>query len=478
MRSSLFHRFILFFLLLPFAAGAQSPSQGWSLQQCVDYALANNITVLQADINVEISKVNVLQSKANVLPAVNGTFSHAYNYGRTIDRFTNQFANDRVLSQNFYLSANMIVFQGLQNWNSIKQNLHALNASRYQVDQTKNDIALSVATAFLQVLYAQESLDIARKQSDLTREQVKRTERLVEVGSLARGSLLDVQSQLAQEELNQVNAENQLRLAYLSLTQLMNLDSATTFAIARPQIATPSEAILAITPEQIYSSALNTQPGVKSGEESLKSADKAVDVAWGGLSPSVMLNAAYGTGYSGASQQIQTTSWDGSTYDTTGITTGGQFTLTPHFNYTFQTIPFSEQLDNNLNKSFGVQVNVPIFNRLQVHTGIRRAELQRENTRLGLEQTKLQLYKDIRQAHADASAALSRYKASEKAVEAMRESFRYTDQKFSVGAVNAIDYNTAKTQLTRAESDLLQARYDYIFKLKVLDYYQGKPIMF
>lgn len=463
-------------ICLPAAVCAQQ-KQAWTLQQCVDYALQNNIQVLQASINVEINEVNLLQSRANVLPNLNATASHQYNFGQTIDRFTNQFANDKVLSQNFFVSSNIVLFQGLQNWNTIKQNLYTLNASRYQVDKTKNDIALNVATAYLQVLFAQENYDNAKGQSDITREQVKRTEKLVDAGSAAKGNLLDIQSQLAQEELAVVNAQNQLSLAYLTLSQLMNLDSLDGFRIERPKIETPSEAILAVTPDQIYQSALATQPGVKSAELNYQSADKAVDVAWGGVSPTLTMSAAYGTGYSGASKQVSDYSWNGG-YDTTGITSGGQLTLVPHIDYTLETIPFSEQLDNNLNKSFGFQLTVPIFNRLQVHSSVRRAELQRESAKLTLDLNKQQLLKDIRQAHADAVAAFSRYKASEQALSAMRESFKYSEQRFLAGLVNAIDYNTAKNRLAKAESDLLQARYDFIFKLKVLDYYQGKPITF
>ena len=463
-------------MLLVVLAPAQQ-TQSWSVQQCVDYALKNNIQIQQTDINVKLSELSLLQSKANVLPNLNGNFSHTYNYGRTIDRFTNQFADDRVLSQNFYLSSSIIVFQGLQNWNTIRQNMFALNANRLQVDKIRNDISLNVATAFLQVLYAEENSENARKQAALTRDQVKRTEKLVEVGSLAKGNLFDMQSQLAQEELTQVNAENSLVLAYLTLTQLMRLDSTAGFQIERPLIPAPAENLLNITPEQIYAAAVLNQASVKSAEMNYLSADKAVDVAWGAASPSVVLNGAYGTGYSGASQQISNANWNGG-FDTTGVTSGGDLTLTPHIDYSFENIPFSEQLDNNLNKSIGIQVSVPLFNRMQVYTGVKRAELQRENARLSFEQSKNDLQRSIQQAYADAVAAFSRFKASEKALNAMQESFKYTDQKFNVGAVNSLDYNTAKAKLNRAQSDLLQARYDYIFKLKVLDYYQGKPIVF
>ncbi|GAB4141062.1 MAG: TolC family protein [Bacteroidia bacterium] len=454
----------------------QAPNEPWTLQQCIDFALKNNITVKQQELNVDQNKINLMQSKGNVLPNINGTASHMYQYGRTVDRFTNTFANDRVLSQNFFVSSSMTLFNGLQNYNTIRQNQFALEAGKATVEQTKNDIALQVSSAYLNVLYATEQFDVADRQVKLTQSQVDRMQKLVDAGAQPKGALLDLQSQLAQEELALVNARNTLNMAYLSLTQIMNLQKTDGFVIVKPVLDTPAENILSMTPDQIYQIAIGTQPMIKSAQFSYQSAEKAVDASYGAYSPNITLQGSLGTGYSGLAKKLESTSVSGA--DTIGFTSGGDYVLIPSFNNTYSIIPFSEQMDNNLNRSIGVSVTVPIFNRFQVHSNVERAKIQRESAELNLELAKQQLYKNIQQAHADALAAFQKFQAAEKSLKAAREAFKYTEDKFNVGAVNAFDYNNSKTRVSKAEADLVQAKFEYIFRLKVLDYYMGKPITF
>lgn len=463
------------FALLTAPAFSQS-GKPWSLQECIDYALQHNIQLKQAELNAETGNINLLQSKAAILPTLNAGASHTYNFGRTIDPFTNTFATDRVLSQNFYLSSNLTLFHGLQNYNSIKQYEYARNADLFSVDKARNDVSLNVAAAYLQALYADEQLENTTKQAQLTQGQVDRMQKLVDAGAQAKGTLLDLQSQRATEEVSVVTAQNQRDIAYLTLAQLMNYDSLQNFTIVKPDLAAPADNLLTVSADQIYSTAQNTQPVVKSAEMNYRSYDKAVDVAMGGVSPTLTLGGSVGTGYSGLSKKLTGANING--LDTVGATTGGDFVVVPHTDYTYETTPFSDQLSNNLNQSIGLTLTIPLFNRLQTYGNISRAKIQRESARLNLEQTQTQLRKDIQQAWADAQAALGKYKASQKALDAAQESFRYTDQKFSLGAVSTIDYNASKTTLAKAESDLLQSKYDYIFRLKVLDYYQGKPLSF
>ena len=451
-------------------------SQPWNLQQCIAYAQVHNITIQQQQLNVRLSKVDLLQSQGNVLPNLNGYASHTYQYGRTVDRFTNTFANSMVLSDNFYLSSNVTVFSGMQNYNSIKQNQFDLQSSRFQLAQTENDIALSVANAYLQVLYSQEQLDLAMQQAAVTEAQVERMKKLVEAGSSAKGTLLDMQSQLALDEVSTVNAQNGLTLAYLNLTQLMNLDSTLGFQIVKPDLALPNENILNSSPAQIYQSALASQPSIKKSQMDYRSADKGVAIAYGALSPTITLQGSIGTGYSGAAKDVTGATYSG--YDTTGITSGGDWVLSPTYAISYATTPFGDQFSNNVNKSVGVQMNIPIFNRFQASSNIERAKIQRENAQLNVDLSQQQLQKNIDQAWADARAAFLKYQANLKAVEAAQLSFRYTEDRFNLGSANSIDYNNAKNKLAQAQSNLIQARFDYIFRLKVLDYYQGKPITF
>lgn len=450
-------------------------SRPWTLQECIDYAQVHNIQVQLDLLNVRMSQTNLTAAKGNVLPNLNGYASHTYNYGQTIDRFTNTFVNDRVLNQNFYLSSTFTVFSGFQNYNTIQQNKFALQASQFGAEQTRYDISMSVANAYLNILFAEDQLAIAKQQETLTSAQVNRMQVLVDAGASARGPLLDLQTQLANEKVTTVTADNNLTIAYLTLTQLMNLDTTAGFRIVRPDLNIPNEAVLAESPAQIYSTAENTQPSIKQADANIKSAEKGVDVAYGQLSPTLTLQGSLGTGYSGAAQTA-TVSPNG--VDTVGITTGGDLVLVPGFAYNYSVVPFSDQLDNNFNQSFGVQLAIPIFNRLQVSTNIQRAQIQHMNAQLNADLARQNLNKNIQQAHADAKASLEKYHASESAVTAARESFHYTEERFNVGVANTIEYTTSKNQLAQAEANLLQAKYDYIFRLKVLDYYKGNPLTF
>ena len=210
---------ILLLFVFTLSANAQEPAAGkaWSLEQCIDYALKNNNSIKQSELNIELSKVNLTQSQVNLLPNLNANASHSYNYGRTIDRFTNQFATQQVLSQNLSLSSDITLFSGLQNINSIKENKFNYEASKYDVDKMKNDISLSIASAYLQILYNIEALENATNQMGITGGQVDRTQKLVDAGAAAKGTLLDIQAQMATEELNVTNAQNNLDISYLTL---------------------------------------------------------------------------------------------------------------------------------------------------------------------------------------------------------------------------------------------------------------------
>jgi outer membrane protein len=462
---------------LPVAAQiAEITTQPMSLEACIDYALKNNIQIKQSVLNTELSKISLTQSEANLLPELNGNASHSYNYGRTIDRFTNEFATQQVLSQNFALNSDITLFGGLQNINTIQQNKYSYLASKFNVDKMKNDVSLNVASAYLQILFAIETTENARNQMGITTTQVERTKKLVDAGATAKGTLLDIQAQLASEELNFTTAQNQLDISYLSLAQLLNMASTEGFSIVKPDIAVANETLLTSNANQIYTTAVSNLPEIKSAEFGVKSSEKAIDVALGAISPRLSFSAAYGTGYSGLSQRLVTPLVFEGLVPDGSLLSNGQLVYAP--NFATEKIPFADQYKDNVNKSFGLFLTVPIFNRLQTKTAIDRARIQKLNAELTVESTKLQVQKNIQQAYADANGGLKKYNASIKTVDAMKESFKYTEQKFNVGMVNPIEYNDSKNKLTKAENDLIQAKYEYVFKTKVLDFYQGKPLKF
>jgi outer membrane protein len=471
---------ILSSILVSSCLFSQEKEKSWSLQQCIEFALKNNIQIKQNILNEKLSKATLLQNKAQLLPNLSGNVSHSYNNGKKVDPFTNAFTTgDWSLSQNFSLSTSVTLFGGFQTLNSIKQSKYDLQATHQDVLKMQNDISLNIASAYLQILFAQELLGIARSQSEITKLQADRTRKLVEVGNLPKGNLYDLESQMAMEEVNIVNAENSLSLSFLNLMQMLNLDTVQGFSITKPDIAPPVEVLLSSTSGQLYDIAITKQPEIKSAELKLKSSEKNIAIAKAAMFPRLSLGASYGSGFSSVSKRItKSPSFEG--YKPNGDTTlSGDVVFSPTFsNPVYGNTPFSNQIDQNLNRSVGFYLTVPLFNNLQTCTSISRAKISRENATLNLQLQKDNLRKTIQQAFNDASASLKKYQASKKAISAMEESFKYTDQKYSVGAVTATDYNDAKNKLAKAKSDLLQAKYDYVFKLKVLDFYQGKPITF
>lgn len=478
MKSRLQLLFSLALLLISPALFSQVQSQTWTLQQCIEHALKHNIQIKQNMLNEKLSEAAVLQSKAQLFPSLNGNISNSYNHGKKVDPFTNQFiTGDWIQSQNYSLTANVTLFGGFQTLNTIKQTQYDLMANRQDVLRMQNDISLNIASAYLQILFAEELLSTAQSQLTITNQQVERIRKMVEVGNLPKGNLFDIRAQQAIEEVNVVNAENNLSLALLNLVQMLNLDTVKNFSIVRPDISVQSETMLGATSSQIYDAALARQPEIKSAEFRLKSAEKSIAVARGAVFPRLSLSASYGTGYSGASKDYGLPIFTGY-FPNGSITSSGDTVYEPGFTYDSNppVTPFKTQFNNNLNRSIGFFLTVPLFNNLQTHTAITRAKIARENSALALQLEKNNLRQKIQQAHNDASASLKKYLASKKAVEAMEESFKYMEQKYTVGVATSVEYNDSKNKLTKAKSDLLQSKYDYVFKLKVLDFYQGKPI--
>jgi outer membrane protein len=468
-------KFVLpaFFLLVGITGQAQ---KAWTLKECIDYALRNNIQIKQNQLNADLSRVKLEQSVASMFPNLNGSASHSYNYGRTIDPFTNQFVDQRTQYNNFSLNSSISLFEGFQVQNTLRQSNYDYKAGKLDVQKSQNDIALSVVTAYLQILYNKELVNISKSQLEVSENQVSRTRKLVETGSLPKGSLLDAEAQAASEELRLINAQNQLELSYLNLTQLLDLPTPKGFDIIDPQLSLPTTSLAENTPESVFEYAVKNQPEIKSAELKVRSAEKGLSIARGARYPRLSLGGSMGTGYSDIRTRV--TGFTTITY-ISGITQGSQDPVisSQRIPLTEKT-PFRDQLEDNINKSIGLTLSIPILNNWQVQSSVARAKINRANAELNNQLAINQLNKTIQQAHADANAALKKYNATAKTLESLREAFKYTEQKFNVGLVNSIDYMNAKNNQSKAESDLLQAKYDFIFKSKVLDFYLGKPLIF
>jgi outer membrane protein len=467
--------FVGMLLLSGSALVSWSQSGPMSLEDCINYALDHNIDIKKQLLAVEDQRQGLLQSKLGLLPTLNAGATHGYNWGQTVDRYTNQFATSRVQSNNFYLSSGMELFQGLRQVNTIKQNQLNLMASQYDLDLLMDDISIAVAGFYLDILYNMELLDVAREQLDVTKQQVSRMSKMLEAGSIAKGDLLNIEAQASTEELSLVNIENNLAISYLSLQQLIDYPVSADFQIEKPQLRPIESPQIGITAEDIFNVALGLRPEIKSAEMRVQSAEKGVSIARGYLSPTLSVSGTWATGYSGASQQGFDTL---SSVVPIGYVQSSNEPVVTSYSYPsqYQIIPFGDQLDNNQNKSVGLSLQIPIYNGWQARSAISRAKLAQEEAQYSLNQTQLNLNKKIQQAYADAVAALKNYNASEKKVKAQEEAFKYAEQKFEVGLMNSVEYNEIKKEFTRAESDLLQAKYRYIYTTTVLQFYMGKPL--
>ncbi|MBE0666725.1 MAG: TolC family protein [Bacteroidales bacterium] len=438
--------FIILFVTSPLLLLSQQ--KVWTLEECIGHALKNNIQIKQQEIATKYQASALELSKLSLLPTLNGSASHNYAFGRALDETTYEFTdNQTVQSNNFNAGTNVTLFRGLVNYNTIRRNQYELLASEQDLEGFKDNISLNIALAYLQILLNMELVTATEAQVEMTNQQIQRTRKLVDAGSLARGNLLDIEAQSAREELQLVNMQNQLTLSYLALAQMLELPAVDDFAISIPAL-TIDPVIVKGDPSGIYSIAEKTRPEIIGAEYRLKGAEYDLSIAKGGRSPRLSLGASVGTAYS--DNRVN------------------PFTLEPY--------SFSNQLNDNLNYGVGFSLNIPIFNGWQVNTNISNSKLGIENSRYALEATKKQLYKNIQQAFTDAGGALKKYTASRKAVASMEEAFRYSEQKLNNGLVTAVEYNQSKTLLLNAQSEMAQAKYEYVFKIKVLDFYKGIPI--
>jgi len=418
----------------------------WSLEKCVNYALENNIKIKQGAITTEYQQNQLKLTKNSRLPNLTGQMSQNLNFGRSLT-YDNTYKDINSAQTDFGLGTNVPLFQGFVISNNIEKLKLDLQASIEDLAKAKSDISVNIASTYLSILFAKDLVRVSENQLVVTNLQIQQINEKVEAGSLARGSLLEIQAQAAGEELDLVNAKNQLQLAKLQLTQLLEIALKDDFDVEVPNLPEIKAEASIVTSVEVYKAALLTRPEIKGADLRYQSSQYQLKMAQGALYPTISL---YANIYD---------SYNNKYTDTKG-----------------QSIAFSDQLRNNQRKGIGAQMNIPIFTRFANKLQIDNARLQTLNTELELENSKKLLRSDIETAQTSAIASLNRYNSNQKAVSSMREAFRYSEEKFGVGLVNAVEYNTAKTKLAKAESDLLQAKYEFIFRTKILDFYRGLPI--
>lgn len=461
-------------LILIFSLTSASSQELWDLEKCVNFALENNLDVRRAALNVQTSETNVTQSKTQFLPSVNASAYYGYNFGQRIDPFTNQFAQNTVNTGNFNLSANWVLFSGLQNYNRLTQSKYDKESSEFAYRNVQYLTSLAVTTSYLQILFNSENLKVAQEQMEVTKLQVERTEKLVAAGSAPKGSLYDIEAQYAREEQALVEADNQVVLAYLSLKQLLRIPGDLNMQIVEPTVLDTASLQLPTSLDAVIQTAYDSYPSIKSTEYSLLSAEKQVQISNAAIVPRLSFNGSVGTGYSGNATTVT-----GSSLVTApiGYVLNSNETVVSDFTQSqTEKQGFGDQVETNFNQSVGLSLSIPIFNQWNNKSNINRAKINVDVAQNALDQEKQKVRQDIEQAYANASAAFKKYRATEKGLTALQEAFNYAQKRFDVGMINGVDYNVAKTNLYRAQSDLVQAKYDYIFRIKILDFYQGKSL--
>ncbi|NEN25164.1 TolC family protein [Cryomorpha ignava] len=460
-----------------------SAQEKWDLQKCIDYALQNNLSVQQSKLNIERAEIGLTQSKYALLPNLNAQATYGYNFGQRIDPFTNQFATQRVLTNNLFMSSSLDIFNGFSKVNTIKRNEADMVASEYDLKTIQNDISLQLCLAYLQILRNKENAAIAQEQLTLTQSQVDRTQILVDAGQLPQGTLYDAQAQAAQEELNLVNAENAIVLARLNLTQIMQLtpQEAEEFEIVTPDLSDEGTELLNNSAMDIYIRAKQEMPQIQAVEQRKTAAEYDLKVANGNLYPNLSLSGSVGSGYSGANRIIV---GEGSNVGFVPIgqvqgTGAPVVTIQEQTIYNdgdFKTKSFTDQLSDNFNQNIQLNLVIPIFNGLAARSNVNRAKINRLDAEITYAQVSNQLRFDVEQAYADAKAAMNSYLAAQKAVMALEESFNYGQVRYDQGVINTVQFNDIKTQYTNAQSSMTNSKYDFVFRTKILDFYLGNPI--
>jgi len=474
----MFRRFIFPVFIVIFTHAVTSAQQPWSLEDCIAYAMENNIMIKQSVLNTEYSENVLKQSRLSQIPNLNADARYTYSWGRALDQTTYQFTdNEKINSISMGLSSRVNLFNGLQVRNTILQNELDLMASYQDVEKIKNDISLNIAAAYLNILFNRELVNVTEIQLETTGQQVERTQKMVDAGKLARGNYLELEAQYASEELNLVNAENQLFISLLNLQQMLDLPFDTAFDVEIPLLPDPDADPLVINALEVYRIAELEMPEIKSAELAKESSAKGLQIAKGGRSPQLYLSANFNSGFSDIREQVVDLGEPiqlpiGITQNTLEPVV----TINPQQIPTYGKYPFFEQIRDNTSAGVGLGLSIPIFNGWQVNTNVANAQIMLRQSELELQSRKLELYASIQQAYADAMAALKKFNATQQALVSMEESFKYTEKKFEVGLVNTVDYNISKNQLTATQSDLLQAKYDFIFRIKILNFYKGEPI--
>lgn len=460
--------------------GAAHAQEVWSLEKCVQYAQENNLNIKQSAANAKISALSERQAKAARLPSVSATINAGEQFGYTIDPTTNTFSTAATGFNSVGLSANISLFNGGLIHHSVKQAGWDRRAAEADAEQTVNNISLQVASAFLTILLNEEQGENADRRVALSQQQLAVTQKMIDAGTIPLVDKYNIESQIARDQQSAVLAHNNIDIAYLNLKQLLQLEPDYSLSIEKPTVALPADAqpeSLSLT--NVYQTALGTQANIRAADYRVESAKEGIPIAKSAYYPSIGLGVNLNSNYSTAFERpeniitvptILPVLIDG---ENRTLEIPGQPTQVP---VNVRRVPYFDQLNQNFGQSIGVGVNIPIYQNGRTRLSVERAELALLNAQLQQNQTRQTLKNDIQTAIANARAAGRQFEAAQRTLNFTTLTFENMQKRYSVGAVNSFDLTTAQNNRDNAENDMVVAKYDYLFKLKILDFYLGKPL--
>jgi outer membrane protein len=444
----------LCFLLLSVLSNAQSKK--WTLEECVDYAIKNNISIKLSELDTKSAEIEKSTAIGNFLPSLNINGSHSWNIGLNQNITTNLLENQTTQYTSAGLNSNVDLFSGLQNHNRLRRANLSILASKYQLSKMKDDVSLNIANAFLQILFNKENLKVQKEQLSNNEKQLQRSQELVNAGVVPRGDLLDIKATVASNNQTIVKAENALLISKLSLAQLLQIENFQNFDIVDINYPVSESATLLQTPAAIFAKAKEERIELKIAKTNLEIAERDVKIAKGAYQPSVrgFYSLSTRAGYA-----------DRIVFDQSG-------------NPSFQP-PFSvlKQFDLNKGHSFGFQLNIPVLNGFATRNNVARSKIALDRSKIAFSQQELDLERNIYTAFTDAKGAMKAYEAAIITLEARQEAYNYAKEKFAVGMFNAFDLNQSQSLFVNAQSEMVRTKYDYIFRVKVIEYYFGIPII-
>lgn len=445
---------LVFFLFASIVGTAQTKT--WTLEECVKYAIENNISIKNTALDIKTAEINKKGAVGNFIPSLNANTSHSWNIGLNQDITTGLLRNQTTQFTSVGGTLGVDIYKGLQNQNTLRRANLAIVASKYQLLKMQEDIALNVANAFLQILFNKENLKVQNEQLTISEKQLARSEELVKAGSIPRGDVLDIKANVATNKQNVITAENALLISKLSLAQLLQLKDFYDFDVVDTENIKDENNILAQPATAIYDKAKESRTELKIAKTNLEVAQKDLDIAKGAFQPTVQGFYNYNTRIAYA--------------DRVGLDQNGN-------PVSQAALPFWDQFRDNKGQAFGAQLSIPIFNGWSVKNNVERNKVNLEKSKIALEQQELDLQRNVYTAFTDAKGALKTHESAIVALESRQEAFNYAKERYAVGMMNSFDFNQAQTLLTNAQSEVIRTKYDYIFKIKILEFYFGIPIL-